>query len=422
MDHSPLIIAGGGLVGLAAAIMLSDRFERIDIFEKREEPVFPPSMQARSLQLVISARGWRTLEAIGLSQDVLDHSLKLNGRMRHHADGADIEPYSVHGHEINCISRNTLYQLLTQRAEALPNVHIHYDSVVQDVFFEQKAIDVMHYGHKKYWKYDLLIGADGVRSKVTYHLNRNGTLSHQLERNNYREIRITENLWERDKFHYWHSPKAMIGAFPVHEGGFSLFLVHQNEHMLELLVQKDDSTFEALFPGVKDAVPDIRERLKHSKGGFLGSVNAQNWHHADNVVIMGDAAHAMLPFMGQGLNTGLEDLWALNQIIDKEGITSPELIQRFTSTRRVQAGAIRRISENQFRYLTGKFTDRDYAIKHLADHHLMNHDLPTTYMGCAFSLDPFAEILEREEKLCASFTEEQIAEELFRMGKATDDR
>jgi len=71
MDHSPLIIAGGGLVGLAAAIMLSDRFERIDIFEKREEPIFPPSMQARSLQLVISARGWRTLEAIGLSQDVL---------------------------------------------------------------------------------------------------------------------------------------------------------------------------------------------------------------------------------------------------------------------------------------------------------------------------------------------------------------
>jgi kynurenine 3-monooxygenase len=136
---------------------------------------------------------------------------------------------------------------------------------------------------------------------------------------------------------------------------------------------------------------------------------------------MGDAAHAMLPFMGQGLNTGLEDLWSLSQIIDKEGITSPELIQSFTSTRRVQAGAIRRISENQFRYLTGKFTDRDYAIKHLADHHLMNHDLPTTYMGCAFSLDPFAEILEREEKLCASFTEEQIAEELVRMGKATDD-
>ena len=415
MDHSPLIIAGGGLVGLATAIMLSDRFERIDIFEKREEPVFPPSMQARSLQLVISARGWRTLEAIGMAQDVLDHSLKLNGRMRHHAMGEEIEPYSVHGHEINCISRNTLYHLLTQRVESLPNVQIHYDSVVQDVFFEQKALDVMHYGHKKYWKYDMLIGADGVRSKVTYHLNRNGTVSHQLEKNHYREIRITENLWERDKFHYWHSPKAMIGAFPVHEGGFSLFLVHQNEHMHELLVQKDDSAFEALFPGVLERVPVIREQLKHSKGGFLGSVNAQNWHHADDVVIMGDAAHAMLPFMGQGLNTGLEDLWNFNQIIDKEGKTSIDLMRRFTSERRIQAAAIRKISENQFRYLTGKFTPEDYAVKHLADHHLTSLDLPTTYMGCAFSLDPFAQILEREEKLYASFSKEQIAAEMARM-------
>jgi kynurenine 3-monooxygenase len=415
MDHSPLIIAGGGLVGLAAAIMFSDRFERIDIFEKREEPIFPPSMQARSLQLVISARGWRTLEAIGMADDVLSHSLKLNGRMRHHAGGAEIEPYSVHGHEINCISRNTLYQLLTKRAEKLPNVHIHYDSVVQDVFLEKNAIDVIHYGHKKYWKYDLLIGADGVRSKVTYHLNRKGTVSHQLEKNHYREIRIQENLWERNKFHYWHSPKAMIGAFPVHEGGFSLFLVHQNEHMHELLVQKDQREFEALFPGVLEVVPEIREQLKHSKGGFLGSVHAENWHYSNRVVIMGDAAHAMLPFMGQGLNTGLEDLWNLNHIIDNKGNTTPELIESFTSNRKTQAGAIRRISENQFRYLTGKFTARDYAVKHLADHHLVKNDLPTTYMGCAFSLDPFAEILEREERLCASFTETEIEEELSRM-------
>ena len=415
MDHSPLIIAGGGLVGLAAAIMLSDRFDRIDIFEKREEPVFPPSMQARSLQLVISARGWRTLDAIGMAQDVLDHSLKLNGRMRHHDKGAEIEPYSVYGHEINCISRNTLYQLLTKRAEALPNVNIHYDSVLQDVFLEQKAIDVIHYGHKKYWKYDMLIGADGVRSKVTYHLNRKGTVSHQLEKNHYREIRITENLWERDKFHYWHSPKAMIGAFPVHEGGFSLFLVHQNEHMHELLVQHDDAHFEALFPGVLALVPDIRERLKHSKGGFLGSVNAEHWHHADDVVIMGDAAHAMLPFMGQGLNTGLEDLWNFSQIIDKQGKTNNHLMYSFTSKRKVQAGAIRRISENQFRYLTGKYTDREYAIKHLGDHHLVANGLPTTYMGCAFSLDPFADILDREEKLYASFSDEQITGEMERM-------
>ena len=121
----------------------------------------------------------------------------------------------------------------------------------------------------------------------------------------------------------------------MHEGGFSLFLVHRNEHMQELLVQKDETAFDELFPGVKELVPDIRERLKHSKGGFLGSVNAHHWHHANDVVVMGDAAHAMLPFMGQGLNTGLEDVWNLNQIIDKKGYTTPELMQNFTSKRKI---------------------------------------------------------------------------------------
>jgi len=87
----------------------------------------------------------------------------------------------------------------------------------------------------------------------------------------------------------------------------------------------------------------------------------------------------------------------------------------FTSKRKAQAGAIRRISENQFRYLTGKYTDREYAIKHLGDHHLVANGLPTTYMGCAFSLDPFADILDREEKLYASFSDEQITGEMERM-------
>ena len=415
MNHSPLIIAGGGLVGLATAIMLSDRYSQITIFEKREAPVFLPSMQARSLQLVISARGWRTLEAIDFANEVLANSLKLNGRMRHHNHGTDVEPYSVHGHEINCISRNTLYQLLTQKAEALTNVTIHYNCIVQDIFTDQKAIDILNDGKKKYWKYDFLIGADGVRSKVANHLNRKGKINQVLENNHYREIRIQENLWERDKFHYWHSPQAMIGAFPVHEGGFSLFLVHQNKYMQDLLINKDTHLFDTLFPGIRQSVPDIRERLKNSRGGFLGSLNAQNWHHSNHIVIMGDAAHSMLPFMGQGLNTGLEDLWFLNKIIDQQGKTSTELLQEFTRHRQEQASAIRKISENQFCYLTGKYTATDYAIKHLSDRYLLANDLPTTYMGCAFSLDPFKDILDREEKLHASFTESQIKEELEAM-------
>jgi len=127
---------------------------------------------------------------------------------------------------------------------------------------------------------------------------------------------------------------------------------------------------------------------------------------------VGDAAHAMLPFMGQGLNTGLEDLFDLDLQMEQDGFIANGELHSYIASRQSQAKAIREISEQQFRYLTGKFTARDYALKHLLDDYVAKENMPTTYMACAFSLEPFSSIWEREKQQMASFTESQIARQM----------
>ena len=412
MEHAPLLISGAGLVGLSAALLYADRFEAVHVLEKREDPEYRFSREARSLQLVISARGWRTLKKLGLEQAIRDNSIALRGRTRHSDGSTFFEPYSANGDTISCVSRNALHSLLTERALEHERISIHYNQQVSEVFFERRALNSYHNDKKTHWCYDFMIGADGVRSRVAQALNSNGEWVRNLERNHYREIKLKRAPWIRDTFHYWHSSHAMIGAFPVYEGGFSVFLVHRNEHMEKLLKNPDSTWFESLFPGFLDDVPNARELFTESVGGFLGSIDCRHWHYGNNTVLVGDAAHAMLPFMGQGLNTGFEDLFDLDLQMEQDGFIANGDLHSYIASRQSQAKAIREISEQQFRYLTGKFTARDYALKHLLDDYVAKENMPTTYMACAFSLEPFSSIWEREKQQMASFTESQIARQM----------
>ncbi len=412
MEHAPLLISGAGLVGLSAALLYADRFAEVHVLEKRDDPEYRFSREARSLQLVLSARGWRTLKKLGLENNIREHAIALRGRTRHSAGETFFEPYSALGDTISCISRNTLHRLLTERALNHERISIHYKQQVSNVFFERKALNSYDDEKKTHWRYDFLIGADGVRSRVAQELNANGGLNRNLEKNHYREIRLHNVPWIRDTFHYWHNSHAMIGAFPVFEGGFSVFLVHRNEHMEKLLLNPDATWFESLFPGFLDDVPNARKLFTEATGGFLGSIDCNHWHYENHSLVLGDAAHAILPFMGQGLNTGLEDLYDLDPIIREGGLQGNRQFHGYVASRQLQAKAIREISEQQFRYLTGKYSQRDYALKHLLDNYVAAENKPTTYMACAFSLEPFSSIWEREKEIVSRFTEKEIADQI----------
>lgn len=395
-----LVIAGGGLVGITAALLFSRYFEKVDLFEKRADPMLAEGKDARSLQLVLSARGWNTFRLLGIENEIRSKTLALRGRWHHRENEKFFEAYSPEGECISCVSRESLYRLLCEKAKQNPGIRLHFQTEVSDVDFENQHLWVKGHPDKfqKKIPYDFLIGADGVRSRIASGLNPEGE-DFRKEIHVYREISVDGVPWEKDAFHYWHTQSAMIGAFPVFEGGFSLFLVHREEDVSDLLEDKQSGKFKQLFPEIESQIPDLKKRFAAAKGGVLGSKSCRNWHFKETVALAGDAAHAVLPFMGQGLNTGLEDLWFLNNYLSDTGKEKGKSLRNYERERQPQADAIRQISEDQFRYLTGKYQSEEYRMrKAIADTLAANGQLPT-YSACAFSLEPFSVILEREEEL-----------------------
>ena len=395
-----LLIAGGGLVGLAAALLFSDRFGRVELFEKREDPILTEGKEARSLQLVLSARGWNTLNLLGFDDEIRNITLNLKGRWHHHPGSKMFEAYSPVGDTISCISRESLYRLLCEKARQTPNIHLNFQTEVTRVDFKNSFISAESQPGRRIEsrQFDFLIGADGVRSKIAAELNPDGE-DFRKEINVYREISISDSSWEKDAFHYWHTETAMIGAFPVFEGGFSLFLVHREEDFQHLLSDSGNDFFQSLFPEISSQIPGIRAKFASAKGGILGSKSCSCWHSGDNVALAGDAAHAVLPFMGQGLNTGLEDLYILNRYLDSNGLIQGKKLSSYEMERRPQADAIRQISQDQFRYLTGQYEQKEYRMRSAIAEKLAAEGQLPTYSACAFSLEPFSRILDREEVL-----------------------
>ena len=406
MDNtsSTLVITGGGLVGMAAALLFHDRFDRVQVCEKRSNPLTDENYSNRSLQLVISARGWRTLDLLGLTDKVKMQTLQLKGRYKHEKDGTvHTEPYSRDGQVIYCVSRETLYKLLTAEVLNLDNTDVRFNTEVtgldpDNCTFFSEGETVSDTGF-----YDFMIGSDGVYSTVSRQLNGESGINRVLETNSYREIRITHAPWAADGFHYWYSDRMMIGSFPVFEGGFSLFMVLERADIHLILGDPESNYLETHFPEITRLIPDLRERFNEAADGVLGSVTCEQWHTGNHTVILGDAAHGILPFMGQGLNTGLEDLFVLNDFMAENGLKSGKSLSEFTELRRPQADAIRDISMEQFRYLTGKMGAQDRLIRKEVDRYLEQNNLHGVYASCAFTTEPFADISERFRQLADKY-------------------
>lgn len=398
MDNtsSTLVITGGGLVGMAAALLFHNRFDQVRVCEKRSNPLTDENYSNRSLQLVISARGWKTLSLLGLTDKVQAQTLKLKGRYKHEKDGSVYqEPYSRDGQVICCVSRETLYKLLTSEVLNLENTEVYFNTEVTGVDTGNCTFFTDDEKMPCSGSYDFMIGSDGVYSTVSRQLNGENGINRVLETNSYREIKITHAPWDTDGFHYWFSDRMMIGAFPVFEGGFSLFTVLERTDIDMVLGHPDSEYLESHFPEITSLVPDLRKRFYEAADGVLGSVTCEQWHDGNHTVILGDAAHGILPFMGQGLNTGLEDLYVLNDFIAENGLKTGKNLSEFASIRRPQSDAIRDISMEQFRYLTGKMTDSERMVRKEVEKHLEERGLPGVYASCAFTTEPFADIRDR---------------------------
>lgn len=338
LPNNRIHISGGGLVGALAATQLAQLGYQVTLLEKRSDIRKQKNAEGRSINLAVSTRGIYALKNAGLWDRVRAEAIAMPGREIHDLKGnTQFQPYSEYRPDgrdpcIYSVSRAELNRILLRAAEDTGRVELRFESGVQSVDVENKSL-LTEKGETI--SYDLLLGADGAASPVRHSLmaylksknhsdldNRLVPLGHS-----YKELTIPPGEGDKEgqfkikksALHIWPRGQFMFIALPNFDGSFTctLFLPDEGKNSFADLTSGDrvQEFFQEYFPDVLGLIPNLSESFEKNPLGILGTLRAQPWVIDDQIALMGDAAHAVVPFFGQGMNCGFEDCTELlNQI------------------------------------------------------------------------------------------------------------
>lgn len=328
MDKNAVTIIGAGLVGSLLASFLAKRGFQVNIFEKRHDMRKTQMSAGRSINLSLSIRGIKALEKINLMDKIEPHLTPMHGRQVHPIDASEnFQPYGQFEHCVHySISRGELNKILMDEAQSTGKVNFYFDHELEQVDLENKTAQFKVY-HKAFeHHYDKLFATDGAFSKVRDAMigKCKGGQSVAALDHGYKELTMPANTdgshqIRRDVLHIWPRDNFMLIALPNTDGSFTvtLFLSHQGKISFESLnsPQQVNSFFEQYFPDLLNLIPDAVEQFIHNPVGQMVTVKALPWHYQDSALLVGDAAHAIVPFHGQGMNCGFEDCDVLDGLI-----------------------------------------------------------------------------------------------------------
>ena len=317
-------IVGAGPVGTLMALMLADQGQRVRLIERRADPRRAAPERGRSINLALAARGLLALEQAGLMRRIAPAMISMPGRMLHETDGAlQFLRYGQNEHEvIHAVSRERLNELLLQAAGACPLIELQFDSRCIDV--DPQAMSLTWQDERSARlvteSFEVLLGADGAGSTVRAALEARGysrSREHGLE-HDYKELAIAPDsrrgaqyAFEPHALHIWPRGGYMLIALPNTDASFTatVFLPRHGEPGFDHLHSRDAvlNLFESQFADAARVIPDLPEQFAAHPQSRLGTLYCERWQVEGRVLLLGDAAHAIVPFHGQGLNCGFED-------------------------------------------------------------------------------------------------------------------
>lgn len=360
MKH--ITIVGGGLVGSLLAIFLGRRGHRVNVYERRGDPRSTDVYAGRSINLVVSHRGWTALRAAGVEEAVKAITVPVYARMTHDREGKlNRVPYSIDERAIYSVSRGELNRRLLTEAERLPNVTLHFDHRCVDVDLDQAACVFDHQGTKVPVAADVLFGADGAPSAVRQKMMQGRfTYSQEYIEHDYKEIAFPANADGTPKMdphclHIWPRRWFMLMGLANQDGGFTgtLFMPHAHTAQAPGFdVVKDEvaakKLFSEHFPDALTLIPDAVEQYMRNPQSSLAIIRCDPWT-VGKAALIGDAAHAIVPFYGEGMNAGYEDCKVLNDLLNELGDDNwPEVLTRYAADRKPNGDAIADLSLRNF--------------------------------------------------------------------------
>ena len=402
----PVVIVGAGQAGALLAILLARRGHDVTMYESRPDLRRVDIDAGRSINLALATRGIVPLIDAGVIEDVDAITIPMRGRMIHIAGdpAPELQPYGTKAHEvIHSVSRSDLNAILLDAAEATGRVTIEFDTAVESVDLKTSTI---HFVGGSTKPFGVVFGADGAGSRVRKALAAVGSCEYATEwlDHDYKELTLPpmpdgSHQLDPHALHIWPRGQFMLIALANPEGDFTITLFAPKTTFESLTDQASIAGFFGeQFPDFAALVPDLAEQYGANPTGRLGTMKATGWSHKGQAVLVGDAAHAIVPFHGQGMNAALETVRILDRHIGESPNDLAAAFEAYEAERKPDADAIAEMALGNYLEMRAGVIDPDYLAKReLALELEQRHPehLSPRYNMVMFSTMPYAEAQQR---------------------------
>ncbi|MEM0997527.1 MAG: NAD(P)/FAD-dependent oxidoreductase [Bacteroidota bacterium] len=413
--QEPIVIQGAGLAGSLMALYLARQGYRVEVYERRPDMRTTEQYAGRSINLAISVRGLHAMEEVGLLEEVKKMCIPMRGRVVHDLAGdTNFQPYSKDGTTaINSISRGDLNLLLINEADAYDNIRFHFRYRCVGLDVDTGAVEMRHEatGETHSVQGQVVLACDGAFSGVRYSLQKTPRFNYSQEFHShaYKELSFPPAAgggWRVDKhaLHIWPRGGYMLIALPNLDGSFTVTLFYPREGeesfaTLDASVAEAEAFFRREFPDALDLIPDFAEEFTANPTADLVTVRCSPWVYRDKVALLGDAAHAVVPFYGQGMNAAFEDCTVMHECIQASRDWQTAF-ERYNSRRVANGQAIATLAQEHYIEMRDSVGDSDWLLRKAIEFRL-ERTFPERYISLyemvSFTRTPYAEAMRKGE-------------------------
>tara|TARA_R110002096_G_scaffold109056_7_gene238637 strand:+ start:342 stop:1682 length:1341 start_codon:yes stop_codon:yes gene_type:complete len=441
-----IAIIGAGLVGSLQAIYMAKKGYQVAVYEGRSDMRKQEMSAGRSINLALSNRGWKALRGVGIEDEIKKMAIPMSGRMIHDLDGnTTYQPYGKENEAIYSVSRGGLNRVLMEIADSFQNVNFHFEHRCSDVDLKNNQISFKQKNSSKISiEADRIFATDGAFSAIRSRLQRTDRFNFQqfyLE-HGYKELSIPpaadgSHQLEKNALHIWPRGNYMLIALANEDGSFTctLFFPFEGNPSFESLKTEEQVVqfFQEIFPDVLALMPNLNKEYFENPTASLVTIRCSPWNYKDKILLMGDASHAIVPFYGQGMNSGFEDCSVFDEIFEKEQHNFKTAFQTFSEQRKKDADAISDLALQNFIEMRDLVGDQNFLLRKKIEkkiHEKHPNKWIPLYSQVTFSHIPYSEALaagKRQEKImdCIMAKEniehiwdsEEVEKEILEMAK-----
>jgi kynurenine 3-monooxygenase len=432
MTHGRFTVAGGGPVGSLLAILLGRHGYEVGLYEGRPDSRVTSIYQGKSINIALSDRGWSSLEQIGVSSDAKADAIPMYHRAIHGTDGKlSALPYGKQGDAIWSVSRGGINEQLLDIADREPNIETHFEHRLVDVDFASASAVFRVEGEREITvAADYLFGADGAHSKLR-------RLAHNVPRfsysqtympQSYIELNIPANpdgshRLEKNALHIWPRKDFMLIALPNPDGTFTctLFLNYSGNPSFESLQERSEVErfFRENFADAMECLEDPVDVFMEKTASPLFLVQVFPWSFNRKVGLIGDAAHAIVPFYGQGMNCGFEDCAELNRLIEAHDHDWSAIFPTYENARKPNADAIAELSKRNFVEMSDLSGDRLFQLRKKIEARF--HDAFPELWTPLYSMVTFSPEVPYSEALRVGDEQNRVMEKIMQLPNIEND-